>query len=300
MPAVTVFTPTFNRAATLPRVYHSLANQTFTDFEWMIVDDGSTDETSEMVHKWVGKLDIKYFFQPNQGKHIAYNHAIEFASGKYFINLDSDDSCTERALEIFVREMERLPEGFDGVTVLCMNDDFSVSGEHFPVSPLDCSALDLRHIYKVKGEKWGMKFTNVIRQYRFPVLSEVSHVPENVIWDTIAKKYKTRFINERLRIYHKGQDQITGPRVTRRSALAFAYGNEHGLVNNLEYFLKNPCYFIKSAINYTRYMLTCGKNPLLIIKNIHFSSAFLILVTAPIGVALWVKDRCKALSIAKQ
>lgn len=82
---LTVFTPTYNRAATLARVYESLQRQTFRDFEWLIVDDGSEDETAELVERWRStcSFPIRYLWQPNQGKHVAFNRGVELAQGEY-------------------------------------------------------------------------------------------------------------------------------------------------------------------------------------------------------------------------
>ena len=97
----TIFTPTFNRKELLEKLYKSLQKQTFKDFEWLIVDDGSTDGTKEKVKKFLceKKLDIKYYFKENGGKQRAYNFATEKANGKLFICLYSDDEYVENGLE---------------------------------------------------------------------------------------------------------------------------------------------------------------------------------------------------------
>lgn len=79
----TVFTPTFNRAASIHRVYESLQSQTFRDFEWLIVDDGSEDDTANLVGKWIKEADfpITYMKQNHAGKHVAWNHALQKARG---------------------------------------------------------------------------------------------------------------------------------------------------------------------------------------------------------------------------
>ena len=99
----TVFTPTYNRAHTLSRVYKSLADQTFKNFEWLIVDDGSTDGTKVLIEKWTeeASFPIRYFYQENQGKHIAHNLGVKKARGELFLSLDSDDTCVPEALERF-------------------------------------------------------------------------------------------------------------------------------------------------------------------------------------------------------
>ena len=99
----TVFTPTYNRAYTLHRVYESLKAQTYRDFEWLIVDDGSNDNTRELIQKWQNEslFSIRYIYQQNSGKHIAFNRAVREAKGELFLTLDSDDACVEEALERF-------------------------------------------------------------------------------------------------------------------------------------------------------------------------------------------------------
>ena len=102
MISFSVFTPTYNRAAYLPNVYRSLREQTFRNFEWIIVNDGSQDSTDEIVKNFMSEnlIKIKYIIQSNRGKHIAQNRATEIAEGELFLPLDSDDTIISTALEI--------------------------------------------------------------------------------------------------------------------------------------------------------------------------------------------------------
>ena len=79
MKTITVITPTYNRCNTLHRVYNSLISQTYKDFEWLVIDDGSTDDTKELIQNYIkqDKIDIRYYFQENQGKHMALSYAID-------------------------------------------------------------------------------------------------------------------------------------------------------------------------------------------------------------------------------
>ena len=97
---LTIFTPTFNRAHTLVRLYEGLLKQTEKVFEWLIVDDGSTDGTKNLVEGFIQerKLNIRYFYQENQGKHIAINKGVSEARGNYFLTIDSDDYLLELSL----------------------------------------------------------------------------------------------------------------------------------------------------------------------------------------------------------
>src|SRR5690242_19362698 len=100
-PLFTVFTPTYNRAHTIERVYRSLCTQNCRDFEWLVVDDGSTDGTEALIRQWQHEAEfpIRYFWQPNAGKHVAMNRGVAEASGSLFLTLDSDDACVPWALE---------------------------------------------------------------------------------------------------------------------------------------------------------------------------------------------------------
>jgi len=100
-PVYTVFTPTFNRAHTLHRVFDSLVAQTYRDFEWIVIDDGSTDDTQSLIKLWQQQADfpIHYHYQVNSGKHIAYNYAVKLAHGELFLVIDSDDGFVVNALE---------------------------------------------------------------------------------------------------------------------------------------------------------------------------------------------------------
>lgn len=100
---ITVFTPTYNRAHLLHRVRQSLLQQNFVDFEWLIVDDGSTDETEQLVQSWITQnpiIPIRYIKKTNGGKHTAINTGVQAAAGELFVILDSDDQLLPDALKL--------------------------------------------------------------------------------------------------------------------------------------------------------------------------------------------------------
>jgi glycosyltransferase involved in cell wall biosynthesis len=111
-PFFTVFTATYNRAHTLHRAFDSLCAQSFRDFEWLVVDDGSTDDTANLIDKWIktANFPIRYFRQPNSGKHIAHNLAIREARGQFFTVIDSDDALMPAALERAHNLWHEIPE----------------------------------------------------------------------------------------------------------------------------------------------------------------------------------------------
>ena len=121
---ITVFTPTYNRAYILPRLYKSLLRQTNKQFEWIIVDDGSTDNTEEKVNNWIkeNKIKIKYYKQENQGKMIAHNKGVEKSEGELFVCVDSDDYLTDNAIEIITKKWLKVRK---------INDCIGIGGGRF-------------------------------------------------------------------------------------------------------------------------------------------------------------------------
>ncbi len=133
---ITVFTPTFNRAHILHRCYESLCNQTSYDFEWLIVDDGSTDNTRELAEKWIEqekRFEIKYIYKENGGLHTAYNAALKRTDTELFTCLESDDVFTPDAISTIRRiwtEVKNL--GVVGFITLCMDFDGKLIGKKYP------------------------------------------------------------------------------------------------------------------------------------------------------------------------
>lgn len=163
---ITVFTPTFNRAHTLNRVFNSLINQTFKDFEWLLINDGSTDNTDEVVEGFKSKADfpIVYIKQKNQHKFLTIFNAIETAKGEYFVTIDSDDSFEKNALEKMLAYWEDCPKNIVFLSVLCKDTDGNIIGDSFPKDGFITSIFDMRYKYKIKGDKWGMTKTEILRK----------------------------------------------------------------------------------------------------------------------------------------
>jgi glycosyltransferase involved in cell wall biosynthesis len=257
----TVFTPSYNRASTLPRVYESLKGQTSRNFEWLIVDDGSTDNTRELVEQWQkeAEFSIHYIYQNNSGKHNAYNLAAREAKGQFFLCLDSDDACVPEALERFKYHWETIPtdeqDKFSGIDCLCQDQNGNLIGSNYPFNPTDANYFEIRYRLQVSGEKWGFQRTEVLRQFPFPgVIERQLYVPENIVWSSIAQKYKIRCVNECLRIYYvnNSTDQITQSDWVRKNPLGLNLMCKSILEKDLDYFRFAPLFFLRYAINYSR------------------------------------------------
>lgn len=197
----TVLTATYNRACTIEGVYRSLCAQTFHDFEWVIVDDGSTDGTAELVSSWKPFFPIRYTWKPNEGKHTAVNMGVAQAAGEFIAILDSDDSCVPRTLERFDYHWRQIanPENFANLVCLCSRDG-EIHGSPFPN---DCGdAFTVReNLALAAAERWGIVRTNVLRMFPYPVFKNERNIQAGIVWSRIHKRYATRYFNEALRIY---------------------------------------------------------------------------------------------------
>lgn len=296
----TVFTPTYNRAHVLHRVYYSLGSQTFRNFEWIIVDDGSKDNTRELVNEWAKESDfpIRYYFQENKGKHIAFNRAVRLAEGELFLTLDSDDACIPLALEKFKYYWDSIPENekqhFSAVTALCKDENNILAGTRFPSDIFDSNPLEMRFKYKVKGEKWGFQKTDIIKEYPFPEVENASFVSEDVVWNSIARKYKTRFINEVLRIYYNNDCNTNQLTKTKPMKAALSYiPLLTGVLNyDIRWIVYDPLIFYKYSANFIRYSLHSRESMLKRIKVIKpVISKLLLFIAMPIGVLLFIRDK---------
>lgn len=300
----TVFTATYNRAHTLPRVWDSLRRQTFRDFEWIVVDDGSTDNTNEVVSKWIEEADlpIRYLRQEHGGhKKAASNLAVREARGELFLTLDSDDECVPTALERLWWHWNNIPadqrQTFSAVTVLCADENGAIVGDRFPCSEwCDSDSLEMIHRWKVRGEKWGFQRTDIMRRFPFP--DQISgFVPESVVWSRIAVEYKTRWVNESLRIYHASADGLTRPSTALNSKRSAAPGNVVWMTsvftNEWAYFRYDKRWFIRCAINFTRFNLHCGDAGLRTGDPFKWPARLLIVAMYPLGCLAYLIDRVR-------
>jgi glycosyltransferase involved in cell wall biosynthesis len=294
----TVFTPTYNRAHTLHRVFDSLSRQTFRDFEWLIVDDGSDDGTGGLIARWRASahFPIRYFRQPNRGKHIAFNHGVYQARGQLFLPFDSDDACVPNALERFLRCWEAIPEWrkphFTGVTALCMDEAGRTVGGAFPQAVTDSDSLEMRYRFRVAGEKWGFHRTDVLRAFPFPENVPRGYLPEAVVWSRIARKYKTRFVNESLRIYHTDQPSLMRGDGPERHAASARLADLMVLKEQLDYFKYAPLDFCRSAAQYVRLSMHAGTSAAAQFAEVDTSlGKALWLMAYPVGRAIYLRDR---------
>lgn len=186
----TVFTPTYNRAYILPQLYNSLLQQTNQDFEWLIIDDGSTDETEELIQSYIteGKIKISYVRQENQGKHIAINNSMDIIQSEYFITVDSDDYLLPNAIEVCYDLVKNYSEidnlgGFSFLNYLGRNDlNFNNYGK---IKSFNYHELK----FDIKAEKTLVLKTKIARKFKFPVYKNEKFCQESYMLIQIMDRY---------------------------------------------------------------------------------------------------------------
>lgn len=192
MNLVTIFTPTYNRCYTLKKLYQSLLSQDDKNFEWIIVDDGSTDDTKEYINKIIEdkQINIIYKYQENSGKHAAINTGIDLASGKYFAIVDSDDYLTEDAvskIRKWFSEIENSKTKFVGVAG---QKGYSINtpiGTTFEGIFIDAKNTE-RNKYGITGDKFEIYYTKVLKSNKFPVFPNEKFISEIVVWNRLARQ----------------------------------------------------------------------------------------------------------------
>lgn len=199
---LTVFTPTYNRAYILPNLYHSLLRQQNIDFEWLVIDDGSTDGTAELVAKWItdAPFPIRYFKTENGGKPRAINNAVEWANTPYLFIIDSDDYITDCLIPFFISQLqnfEKTPE-LAGLGVMRGNNTNQPLG-----SPRfgDQGFIDAPHLQR---KKYGLNFDcnelykiEILRQFPFRVWPGELFSPEEIVlYEMDLHGYEVRWYNK--------------------------------------------------------------------------------------------------------
>lgn len=215
-PFITILTPTYNRASLLPRLFDSLLRQTNKDFEWIVVDDGSTDDTREVVanlkEKCGGAFPMDYVYKANGGKHMAINIGAERARGELLFIADSDDLLTDDALETVENSWHDISDdkSFAGIAGLDIAmDTREVIGSGLPQEHIDCNAIDIRYRHHVTGDMKEVFRTEVLREFPFPEFAGERFCPEQLVWFRMARRYRLRYINKPIYIADYQPDGIT-------------------------------------------------------------------------------------------
>lgn len=217
---ITVFTPTYNRAYIIENLYRSLQAQSFNDFEWLVIDDGSTDNTKELFEKW--KKDdnlfvVRYYRFENAGKQREINRALKLAKGELFFTVDSDDTLKDNALELIDGWEEAMPKN---VKYCGLAGNSEYTDKHFENPTFDRPYLDTTFFARIPEmcknnvhigyDRPWVFYTEVHRKYFYPEFENEKFITEAVTWNRMAHDgYKIRCFNEIIYTYNHQDEGYT-------------------------------------------------------------------------------------------
>lgn len=252
---ITIFTPTYNRGYIIEKLYLSLCNQTSNEFEWLVVDDGSTDNTRELIERFItdNKINVRYIYKENGGKHTAINLGVKNANGELFFIVDSDDYLTPDAVEWIITNSRDIifNDKFAGLSGLRIHPDGRKIGGGTDFGLIDADALTIRSKHKVSGDLAEIYKTHILKQYPFPEIPNERFCSEGLIWARIAQKYILRYFYKGIYVCEYLNDGLTFNRVEARrkspeySIILYSEG-----VKNKRISIMERC---KYAILYWRY-----------------------------------------------
>lgn len=211
---VTLLTPTYNRADTLGQLYHSLCIQAEKDFEWIVVDDGSTDHTRQLIDRWRREADfeIQYIKQENGGKHRALNRGIPMARAPYIYILDSDDYLTDEAISKIKKwtdDIRNIPRcaGVSGTRIDAKGNTIG----QYPSGKCYIDAPNTkRRQEKLEGDKAEVYRTDILKKYPFPEFEGEKFLSECAVWDRIGMDgFFLRWYPEALCVCEYREDGLT-------------------------------------------------------------------------------------------
>jgi glycosyltransferase involved in cell wall biosynthesis len=220
---LTVLTPTFNRGDLIDNVYKCLLEQTNQNFEWLIIDDGSTDNTEEVIQKMIDeeKINIRYIFKENGGKHTALNVGFKELRGELTVILDSDDVLKQNAVETVATYWEKFKDNQNlcGMAFLSCYPNNNIIGDLFPKNEWISNHVECITNLNIKGDKCEVYRSSVFSKFEFPEFKGEKFVAEGLIWVQIGKEYNTLYINKALLIkeYHIGGLTNSGRKMRLRN-----------------------------------------------------------------------------------
>ena len=227
---ITIVTPTYNRAKKLITLYKSLLFQTSKDFDWLIIDDGSQDNTKEIVESFVkeGSIPICYVYKENGGKHSALNIAFKTVKSELLFIVDSDDVLTSDAIETILKDWDAVKDRNPcGISYLRGYDEKSVIGDKHPQDHVIDNFINLRYNKGIDGDKAEVWRTECLRDFQFPEYPGERFISESVAWIYLAKKWDMLMVNRIIYIteYLEGGLSDSGRKLRFQCSNLMAYGS---------------------------------------------------------------------------
>lgn len=277
---ITVLTTTYNRVSELSRLYESLCKQSCLEFKWLVIDDGSDDDTLNYIKKISNdsKFEINYEFKKNGGKHSALNVGFDCIDTNWFLILDSDDWLKVDCIEYLTEQIAIYGLDYQSISFLRVDPELNVIGDFNPTN-ID-NYID-RVRLNISGDKAGVHKTEIARQYKFPVFKGENFMSEMPFFLWFGTNYKTKFINYPGYICEYQADGLSAKIVKNR------YINIKSTLYVYEcmYFTDSYLPFqIRAGINWWRFKISQPK-----IKSERFPNICLY----PFGFFLNLRDRFK-------
>lgn len=281
---LTIFTPAYNRGDKLRQTYLSLESQIYTEFEWLIIDDGSSDDTEKVISELMKKssMNIRYYKKENGGKHTAHNMAVDVASGEYFLCLDSDDCMSQNSIETLLKTLKQC-NSTEGIIAYKCDQNNELLSDKFPEIEEVSNIYSLNQEFNCNGEFVFVFPTEVLQKNKFPVFEGERFLTESVLYDSL--RCKMRILPNVIEVCEYQSD---------------------GLSNNLNRIMKNNpagyCLYFQQRIdmqrNFKNRIITMGKYNCFCIfagrnKSIYNGKHKILLkLTYPIGIVMWFYYKC--------
>lgn len=257
MKVLTIFTPTYNRAYILDRCYNSLVAQTNKDFIWIIVDDGSTDNTEQLVKSWQNDklISIEYYKQKNSGKMQAHNLGVEKTKTELFVCLDSDDYFTKETVEIIINEYKK--NNKDNIVGMFAPKYYEnlkqIGNKELPLNIEKSTLQEIYNKYKYQGDTMLIFKSKIIKKYSFPKIQGEKFIPETYLYDKIDQdgslyiiRNKPMYISEYL---DDGYTKNAKKNISQNPKGYMLYANQGMVLNKkIKYKYKCACRYVVGAI----------------------------------------------------
>ncbi len=257
MKTITIFTPSYNRAYCLGKCYQSLINQKNKDFIWLVIDDGSSDNTEDLVKEWIKEdiIDIQYHYQENLGMHGAHNTAYELIQSPLNLCIDSDDALGDNAINIILESWKKIKDKkeFAGIVGLDSDNDNQIIGSKIPSKIKKTTLYDLYNVHKVTGDKKLVYRTEIVKKYpKYPIFKGEKFVPLGYLYQLIDQDYVLFPINE---VLCKVEYMVDGSSMNmlkqyRRHPKGFAFSRKSrmDLDKSFKNIFKNTIHYVSSSI----------------------------------------------------
>lgn len=254
---ISIITATYNREKLLSKLYKSLCEQTCKDFEWIVIDDGSVDDTEELVNEFINKkiIYITYVKKINGGKHTAMNLGIDIAKCEFCFFVDSDDFLPSNSIEIIYEKLNHIKnlDEYDKLAGICgdnQDQNGRLIGTPSPNNKI-MNYLDYRYKLKIKGDKSEIYRTKVLKEFKFPEFANEKFCPEALVWNRIAKYYDMFFFNDIIYVRYYQKDGLTSKitEIRRKSPKStLLYYKEFATNPKIPYYFR-----LRAVINYLRF-----------------------------------------------